>query len=248
MPNRRRQDPKLEALRERGTLNPKPEGVLDQLFRESEFFDARDLVQVKYEMIRRVDVEGAPVAQAAHAFGFSRPSFYEAQAAFSGGGLPALLPKKRGPRGAHKLGQEVLAFIEELRAGDSTVAAPNIVQLLKERFGLTVHRRSVERALVRGQRTDKAAGRHRAWWPKPHSGARGRVPQRWRPAMEHLGIDVHKVESQICILTESGEVVERRIRTQRERFAAVLGERPRAKVLIEASTESEWVARCLEEL
>jgi len=66
--------------------------------------------------------------------------------------------------------------------------------------------------------------------------------------MEHLGIDVHKVESQICILTESGEVVERRIRTQRERFAAVLGERPRAKVLIEASTESEWVARCLEEL
>jgi hypothetical protein len=66
--------------------------------------------------------------------------------------------------------------------------------------------------------------------------------------MEHIGIDVHKVESQICILTESGEVVERRIRTQRERFAAVLGERPQAKVLIEASTESEWVARCLEEL
>src|SRR2546427_6887050 len=97
-------------------------------------------------------------------------------------------------------------------------------------------------------RWDEAAGRHRAWWPKPHNGARGRVPQRWRPAMEHIGIDVHKVESQICILTESGEVVERRIRTQRERFAAVLGERPRAKVLIEASTESEWVARCLEEL
>src|SRR5712692_4044511 len=72
--------------------------------------------------------------------------------------------------------------------------------------------------------------------------------KRWRPAMEHLGIDVHKVESQICILTESGKVVERRIRTQRERFAAVLGERPRARVLIEASTESEWVARCLEEL
>src|SRR5216684_5713560 len=72
--------------------------------------------------------------------------------------------------------------------------------------------------------------------------------KRWRPAMEHLGIDVHKVESQICILTESGKVVERRIRTQRERFAAVLGERPRARILIEASTESEWVARCLEEL
>jgi len=66
--------------------------------------------------------------------------------------------------------------------------------------------------------------------------------------MEYLGIDVHKVESQICILTESGEIIERRIRTERERFAAVLGERPRAKILIEASTESEWVERCLEEL
>ena len=57
--------------------------------------------------------------------------------------------------------------------------------------------------------------------------------------MEYLGIDVQKVESQICILTESGEVVERRIRTQRERFAAVLGERPRAKILIEACASYE---------
>src|SRR5712692_4286479 len=104
------------------------------------------------------------------------------------------------------------------------------------------------RRLPRDCRWDEAAGRHHAWWPKPHNGARGRVPQRWRPAMEHIGIDVHKVESQICILTEGDEVVGRRIRTQRERFAAVVGGRPRAKVLIEASTESEWVARCLEEL
>jgi transposase len=66
--------------------------------------------------------------------------------------------------------------------------------------------------------------------------------------MEHIGIDVHKVESQICVLTESAEIIERRIRTQRERFAAVLGERAPARILIEASTESEWVARCLEQL
>jgi transposase len=66
--------------------------------------------------------------------------------------------------------------------------------------------------------------------------------------MDHIGIDVHKVESQICILAEDGEVIEQRIRTQQERFATVLGKRPRAKILIEASTESEWVARCLEEL
>jgi transposase len=66
--------------------------------------------------------------------------------------------------------------------------------------------------------------------------------------MENIGIDVHKKESQLCIITEAGEVIEQRIRTERGRFAEVLGKRPRAKVLMEASTESECVARCLEEL
>ena len=66
--------------------------------------------------------------------------------------------------------------------------------------------------------------------------------------MEHLGIDVHKNESQICRLTEDGEIIEKRIATRRDRFASVLGTLPRARILIEASTESEWVARCLEDL
>jgi transposase len=66
--------------------------------------------------------------------------------------------------------------------------------------------------------------------------------------MDHIGIDVHKRESQICTLAEGGELVERRIRTEPERFAAVLGNRPRARIVIEASTDSEWVARCLEAL
>jgi len=63
--------------------------------------------------------------------------------------------------------------------------------------------------------------------------------------MDHIGIDVHKRDSQLCILAEGGELIERRIRTEPERFAAVLGERPRARIVIEASTDSEWVARCL---
>ena len=64
--------------------------------------------------------------------------------------------------------------------------------------------------------------------------------------MDHLGIDVHEKESQICILAEGGELIEERIRTERERFAAVPGERRRARILREASTDSDWVARCLE--
>jgi transposase len=67
--------------------------------------------------------------------------------------------------------------------------------------------------------------------------------------MEYIGIDVHKRESQVCVLAEGGEVVlERRIATQRERLAELLGKRPKARVLLESSTESEWVARCLEEM
>jgi len=74
------------------------------------------------------------------------------------------------------------------------------------------------------------------------------MPQEGRPAVEYIGMDVHKRESQVCILGDGGEVIERRIRTERGRFAAVLGARSRARIVVEASTESEWVAQCLEEL
>ena len=66
--------------------------------------------------------------------------------------------------------------------------------------------------------------------------------------MDHIGIDIHKRESQIYILAEEGEIIEQRIRSEGERFALVLRARARARILIEASTDSEWVARCLEAL
>ena len=50
--------------------------------------------------------------------------------------------------------------------------------------------------------------------------------------MDHIAIDVHKRESQICILAEGGELIEQRIRTEPERFAAVFGGRSRARILI----------------
>src|SRR5690242_16879322 len=103
MPRPPRRDPKTDALREQGALNPHPDRVQDKLFAEHDFFDARDLVQVKYEMVRRVEAEGVSITDAAEAFGFSRPSFYQAQHLLHLHGLTGLLPKKRGPRGAHKL-------------------------------------------------------------------------------------------------------------------------------------------------
>ena len=139
---------KTEALRRSGALNRHPQRVREARFAEGEFFDARDLVQVKYEMLRRVRTEGASVTEAAGAFGMSRFSFYLAQAAFEATGLPGLTPKKPGPRGRHKLRPEVLTFVEEELAKDPSLERRDLSARVQERFGLSVHLRSLERALA----------------------------------------------------------------------------------------------------
>jgi transposase len=155
---RRKSDPKAAALREARTLNPRPQAVADEQFVGSEFFDARDLVQVKYEMVRRVEVDGVPVVAAAAAFGFSRPSYYEAAQALARDGLPGLVPAKPGPRGAHKLTDEVLDHAQELLAGDASLRAAELVEPLAARFGIRVHPRSIERALARRHDAGRKSG------------------------------------------------------------------------------------------
>ena len=150
-------DDKEAALRRHHGLNPRPEGVTDPAFRSADaFFDARDLVQVKYEMLRRAREEGSTVSDAAAAFGFSRPSFYEAKASFESGGLPGLLPRRPGPRRAHKLSEAVVARLVEARQADPSLGSADLVELARVEFGLIVHPRSVERALAR--RPKDAAG------------------------------------------------------------------------------------------
>jgi transposase len=153
------EDPKVEALRAERSLNPRPEAVRDERFAGSEFFDARDLVQVKYEMVRRVRVDGDAVSHSAQAFGFSRPSFYEAQAALEQGGLAGLVPARPGPRRAHKLTDEVVAFARERLAGDPSLGSADLVEAIAARFGVRVHRRSVERALARAARPQQEGDR-----------------------------------------------------------------------------------------
>jgi transposase len=140
-------DQKSKTLAQQGVLNPRPDCVKDPLFKESDFFDPRDLVQVKYEMIRRVHADRQTVGGAANAFGFSRPSFYQAQSALAKEGLSGLIPKKRGPRTRHKLTDEVMGYIEGLCAEDATVSPKKLVKRILDRFGLEVHQRSIERAL-----------------------------------------------------------------------------------------------------
>ncbi|HEY7143521.1 MAG TPA: helix-turn-helix domain-containing protein [Streptosporangiaceae bacterium] len=157
---RRREDPKEAALRAARTLNPRPEAVADEAFTSGpEFFDARDLVQVKYEMVRRVRADGQPVTKAAAAFGFSRPSYYQAAAAVEAAGLAGLVPARPGPRRAHKLTGEVVAFARQLRENDPSLRSAEVAEAITERFGIAVHPRSVERALARAA-APKSAGEH----------------------------------------------------------------------------------------
>lgn len=152
MVNGKPKDGKAAALRRYGTLNPRPGDVSDRLFQENEFFDARDLVQVKYEMLRRVLVEKLSVSQSAEDFGFSRPSYYEAEAAFEKTGVAGLIPEKRGPKQGHKLSPEVLEFVQKRRAEQPSLKAADIAHLIAERFDCHVHPRSIRRALLQQEK------------------------------------------------------------------------------------------------
>ena len=141
---------KRAALRRHYALNPRPQAVRDPAFAgQNPFFDPEDLVQVKYEMLRRVREEGRRVSETSAVFGFSRPSFYAAQAAFRESGLPGLVPERPGPRRAHKLSEPVLCLLEEALSEDASLSSAALARLLQERLGLVVHPRSIERALAR---------------------------------------------------------------------------------------------------
>ena len=141
-------DPKLLELKRTGTLNPRPTAVSDELFRENPFFDCKDLLQVRYEMLRRHRVEGASVVRVVSAFGVSRPTFYQAQTAFLSSGLTGLVPKQRGPKEGHKLSSAILAHVRTLKASTPGLTTTDCVKAVQKTFGITVHRRSLERALA----------------------------------------------------------------------------------------------------
>jgi transposase len=152
MPKPLRPDAKHESLRAQGVLHRRAEAVTDALFEQRDFFDPRDLLQVKYEMLRRVETDGYSVSAAATAFGLSRPAFYEARAAWQREGLAGLFPKKRGPHGGHKLTEEVVAFVRSLYASEAAPTPLELAVQVDAHFGVRVHPRSIERALQRAEK------------------------------------------------------------------------------------------------
>jgi transposase len=147
---------KKKALLASGTLNAHPEGVRSDLFR-MEFFDPCDRAQAKYEMLRSHAVDEDPVAEACRQFGFSRESFYQIQRAFSELGFSSLLPGKRGRKGPVKLKGEVLEFAFEKKKENPDMDPAGLAVLIKERYGLEIHRTTVMRG-IKKKRQSPAEG------------------------------------------------------------------------------------------
>ena len=150
-------DDKTESLKKYGALNPHPHKVAEKTFSDSalEFFDPRDLVQVKYEMLRAVEKEGRSVKHSSEAFGFSRPAFYQVQSQFKQGGVTGLVKKRPGPKSAHKLTDDIMAFIEEKVKDGKPLRARKLAPLIREKFGKDVHPRTIERAVTRRKKKEK---------------------------------------------------------------------------------------------
>ena len=139
---------KSQTLQQEDSLHSSPESVSDPKFQEGEFFDPRDIVQVKYEMLRRVQVEKAAVTATVEEYGVSRPTYYQTKAQFEQAGIAGLVPRKRGPQGPHKLQGNVMAFLKQHYLPGQPVRARLLAKLVLEKFDLTLHPRTIERALL----------------------------------------------------------------------------------------------------
>jgi transposase len=138
------QHARLAALEAAGLLHQRSGDVSASLFNAGNlFFLAADKVQVKYEMLRAHIVEGVSVSQAAASHGYSRPSFYLAQEAFAEAGVVGLLDQRPGRRGPLKLTEEIVAY---LLAAPAEASGASLAEEVRQRFGVELHRRTVERA------------------------------------------------------------------------------------------------------
>ena len=149
---RKRDTVKRRALDQNATLNKNADKVADPKFKNVAFFDPDDLLQVKYEMLRSAQKDGTGIIKASKTYGFSRITFYKLSKAFKENGLAGLLPQKKGPHRAHKLSREVMEFVSELIRQKPDIRSAGIKKEIKERFSITVHKRSIERAIDRSKK------------------------------------------------------------------------------------------------
>jgi transposase len=140
---------KRRALRAQGALNPTPEKVVaEQFHTHPEFFDSEDRLQVRYELLRAPARGDMTVAEACRVFGVSRQTFYTLRRAFEARGIAGLAEGKRGRKGPLKASVEVVEFVRSAKAEDPSVSGAELARRVGQRFGIDLHRRTVERLLA----------------------------------------------------------------------------------------------------
>ena len=138
---------KEEFLKSNGSFNNRHLGVHAEVFKISPFFDPRDFVQVKYEMLRAVERDGASVTDAVLEFGLSRKTYYQVSKAFDEGGMASLVPKKPGPKGPSKLHGEVAEYIDAYMSTRPSANAKEVAEQMEMQIGVRIHPRTIERYL-----------------------------------------------------------------------------------------------------
>ena len=136
---------KDECLKESGCFNTNHANVTAGIFGSSPFFDKKDAVQVKYEMVRAASGGEGSITEVAGAYGFSRKGYYQISKALEAGGICALIPKKKGPKGPSKLGPEAAEFIALFFSEHKGATAKQASAALEREKGIRVHPRTIYR-------------------------------------------------------------------------------------------------------
>lgn len=142
---------KVKQLKLQRSFNKNGQKLRDETYLSSDFFDPNDVIQVKYEMLRKVEFEKQPISKVSALFGFSRVAYYKAKKDLKEGGLSNLTNKTMGPKRSHKLNQEILDFVISSRKDDSTLTLKTILDSIKVEFNVVIHRRTLERALAKSE-------------------------------------------------------------------------------------------------
>jgi len=150
---------KESYLQDNGVLNPHPERVQDELFLANEFFDPRDLLQVRYEMIRRHQIDKVSVLDTSKQFGVSRVTFYQITGLYDNLGIIGLVPQKPGPKSPTKCTEEIIEFVRQLRSLQPDITWEDLIHAVYEEFGITLHRRTIERRLTSVKKTSLTQGK-----------------------------------------------------------------------------------------
>jgi transposase len=141
------QESRRRFLEAAGMAHARPESVTAALFASREpFFFALDKQQVKYEMLRAHIVDGLGVSAAADAHGYSRAGFYLIHSAFTDRGMASLVDERPGRRGPLKISDDIAEFIDR---SDPSLSGAVLAELIADRFGVRLHRRTIERVRPR---------------------------------------------------------------------------------------------------